>query len=341
MMTLPKFNYYRPESIEEALSRLAGSKGETVLAAGGTDLFVRMKQKVCRPESVLDIKGISPLRYIQWDDELKIGALTTLQEICTSSLVRDRLSILSEAARSIGSVELRNRGTIGGNLCLESRCRYFNNATLFGGEFLEKCHKRGGALCHLAKGAKQCYALCSSDLAPVLVALDANLVIAGEKRRSLPIRDFFTGVGSPPLSIGPDEMVAEVRIKPPASPVRGAYLKARNMEAVTFGVLGVAVVLDIDSREKRIQEARIVYGSIAPKPIRAKACEDRLRGIEIARIDEKEIGNIIRAGLKEIRFIPQPGLTHAYLHSLMVHLTQKGISKVLSGLKGASLPLHG
>jgi len=250
--------------------------------AGGTDLLTLMKADITAPESLIDIKRIPDLSGIRYsDDGLTLGGLTTLAEIETSDVIRRRYPLFAEAASVAATPQLRNMATLGGNLLQRPRCWYFRSrhfhCWLKGGD---ECQDRDGEhQLHAIVGGGPCCAVHPSDLAPALVALDAEVRLRGTAgERSLPIADFF----QPPSEdrraetvARPDELITAVRIPPPGSG-RGTYLKAIDRKVWAFALVSVATFLRLG--ESRITDARIVLGGVAPVPWRASAAEAALRG---------------------------------------------------------------
>lgn len=278
-MRLPKFTLFRPSSVEESLALLNQYQQEARAVAGGTALAVEVGQRLLTPKYVVSLKGVRGMDYIKYSarNGLRIGAMTSIDGLNTSPVVRERYPVLSEAAGEVGVPSIRYMGTVGGNLCLDTRCIYYNQSD-FWRQVRTACFKRGGDECHAVKGGKQCYAACQSDLAPVLVALEAKVRLqrkGGE--RVLPVSEFFTGDGENPNVLKPDEMVTEVQIPPLSAHSRGSYQKLRIREAIDFPLASVAAVIDVDDG-KVCRKVRLVIGAIAPEPIEAKDAEKVLEG---------------------------------------------------------------
>ena len=178
-MSLPTFQLLRPKTLDEALALMARHEGEVKIVAGGTDLLPSMKQKLFTPPYVLDLRGVSELRGIRSTNSgVEIGALTTLAAIEHSPLIRKDYPVLYQAAKTVASPVLRNMGTIGGNLCLDTRCLWYNQSLLWR-QSCGFCLKKDGDLCHVAPGGKFCWATFSGDTPPALLCLGAEIEIAG------------------------------------------------------------------------------------------------------------------------------------------------------------------
>lgn len=239
-MLLPKFEHLAPKSIEEACSLLSLYQEKAKVIAGGTDLLVEMKHKEIRPQYLINIKHIPGLDYIRYDEEkgLHIGALTTIRAIETSPLIRQKFSILSQAAGLLGSMQIRNRGTLGGNLC---------------------------------HGAP------SAEMAPALLTLSAKAKIAGAKgQRVVAMEDFFLGPGQTVLQ--PDEMLVEIQVPNSPARSAGVYLKHTVRKMVEIAIVGVAAVVALDGHGKTCSDARIALGAVASTPIRVRKAEEILKG---------------------------------------------------------------
>ena len=277
-MILPKFDYQAPESVSAVCSLLAQSRGCAAIMAGGTDLVVQMKQKTQVPEVVVGLKKINELKSLSYSKAkgLKIGPMVTLQNLATSAVVRDQFPVLAQAASSVGAVQHQSMGTVGGNLCLDTRCWHYNQPADWR-QSLPSCHKLGGNTCHTVKGAHKCYAVYSADVGTVLFALDARVIISnshGEKVISL--EDFFVGDGVKPTNLQMDELVTGI-IVPPQKPQFARYYKLRPRRAIDFSQLGVVLVAFPEKKEYRV-----VFNAVAEKPLRFKNLEAMLSEAEIS-----------------------------------------------------------
>ena len=282
MSRLPKFAYFKPGSIEEVCSLLGEYKEEAKLLAGGTDLLIRMQQRLTTPRYIISLKGIPGLDYVNFEEQngLRIGALATLAQLANSPLVKEKYPLLSQAAKQVGVPPLRQMGTIGGNICLDTRCIYYNQSYLWR-KARSPCIKNGGDICYAVPGANRCFAVYQADLAPALIALEAKVKIIQRKgERVVTLGEFFTGRGESPFDLGPDELLAEIQIPPPKGKITGAYQKLRVREAMDFPLAGIAVAISLDGGGI-CREAKVVLGAIASAPIRATQAEEVLQGREL------------------------------------------------------------
>jgi xanthine dehydrogenase YagS FAD-binding subunit len=281
---LRNFAYVRPQTKQEALGHL-DSDGARI-HAGGTDLLGCLRDEVFAADKVVSLSGLDELKGIARtnDGGLRIGALTTISEIAASNEVAAGFPGLAQAARDVASPQLRNQGTLGGNLCQRPRCWYYR------GEF--HCAKKGGDTCYAAEGENRyhaifggdpCYIVHPSDTAPMLVALGASAKIAGPGgERTVELEDFFVLPHEELYKenvLRPGEMVTEIIVPAPASGLESSYRKARERGSWDFALASVALALRMSG--KRVEEARVVLGGVAPKPWRSTATEAALAGKQL------------------------------------------------------------
>ena len=298
-MSMPNFSYVRIRSLKEAAQHLS-SDGARV-HAGGTDLLGCLRDNLFEAKKVVSINGLKDLQGIQDTKEggLRIGALTTITEVANSRRVRDRYPALAKAASEVASPQLRNQGTIGGNLCQKPRCWYYR------GDFY--CLRKGGPACYAGRGENQfhclfgsggiCYITHPSDTAPALVAYEATLRIAGPRgTKLLPIEKFFVLPGQDVKKetvLKPNEILTEILLPPPAKGLRSSYRKVRARQSWDFALAGVALALKF--KEDRIEKARVVLCGAAPIPWRLKEAEQMLTG---APLNTDAITRAVNAALK-------------------------------------------
>ena len=237
---MPKFDYIKPKSIDEVIDLLAeGGNGKCRVYAGGTDLIPKLKERVLNaPETLVDLKGIPGLDYIDHDDQggMRIGALATVRSVATSLIVKERYPLLSQAAGSIASIQVQNRGTIVGNIC---------------------------------------NAVPSADSAPALLCLGARLLCVGKKgERRIEVEEFFKGPGETILDS--DELLKEIHLPPVAENSRGVYIKLSPRSKMDLAVVGVAAVAGTE--EGLVKDVKIGLGAVAPTPMRARGAEGILEG---------------------------------------------------------------
>jgi 4-hydroxybenzoyl-CoA reductase subunit beta len=279
MMRLPRFRYVAPNSLPEAAAALADLGPEATVLAGGTDLFPNMKRRQQTPRTVVALRGIAALRARSVDPArgLTLGALTQLSALEHDRAIAAAWPALSRAASLVATPPLRNMGTIGGNLCLDTRCSYYDQShewrTAIG-----YCMKKEGDVCWVAPGSQRCWAVSSSDTAPVLCALGAEVTLvsrAGERR--IAVSDLFADDGIVHLTRRPDEILAEVHVPAPEAGERSAYVKLRRRGSFDFPVLGVAVRARLLA-DGTVSAARIFVGGSGSRPKEARAAAELLIG---------------------------------------------------------------
>jgi 4-hydroxybenzoyl-CoA reductase subunit beta len=277
-MSLPFFQVIRPTNLNAALEALARYGADVQMVAGGTDLIPSMKQGLFAPKALLDLKGLRELDFIRFDPEqgLAIGSLTRISTIVNSRPLAKSFPVLHEAAKSIARPLLRNMGTLGGNLCLDTRCLYYNQSSFWRGA-LGYCIKKDGTLCHVAPRSDMCWAVFSGDTAPALLALAGTVELAGPRGlRHVPLAEFYLNDGLARLTKAHDEIVTGVRLPATSAGWAGVYKKLRIRQSIDYPLAGVAVAMRKDS-DGVCQEARVALTAVNPAPKLLKAAE-LLRG---------------------------------------------------------------
>ncbi len=266
-MSLPSFQLLRPRTLDETIGFLAKYPGDIKIVAGGTDLLPSMKQKLFTPPYLLDLRSVSELNGIRTSAEgVTIGALTPLSVIEHSPLIGRDYSVLYEAAKTVASPVIRNMATLGGNICLDTRCLWYNQSLLWR-KSCGFCLKKDGDLCHVAPGGKFCWATFSGDTPPALLCLDAELEIAGPHgTRRVTLRDFYVNDGIVHLRLASDEIVTRVFLPASAAGWSGSYQKLRVRGSIDYPLAGVAVALRIEPRSRRIEDARVAITAVNPAP---------------------------------------------------------------------------
>ncbi|GAB6153827.1 xanthine dehydrogenase family protein subunit M [Desulfosporosinus burensis] len=242
-MKLPRFDYQAPRSLIEASALLEKMNGKALVIAGGTDLIVPMKERLKVPDCLVDLRAISGLTAISYgvQGELQIGALVTLRHLASEPTVKRNYPALARAALEVATAQIQAMGTVGGNLCQDCLCQYYNQSV--GSKHgLERCHKAGGDVCHTVKGSKECWATYCSDLAPVLLVLGAQIkVVDSTGEKIIPLNDLYTGNGKQPQTLRPGQLLTQI-IVPSLGPKSGnIYLKLRVRKTIDYPALGVAV----------------------------------------------------------------------------------------------------
>ncbi|MBI3761682.1 MAG: FAD binding domain-containing protein [Chloroflexi bacterium] len=267
MIRLPPFDYLSPRTVSEAVSLLAERGPEAMIVAGGTDLYPNMKRRQFEPATLVGLRAIPELKRIEGSAKsgLTIGAGLTLTQVSHHPVVAQSYSALAYAAGVVSTVQLRNMGTIGGNLCLDTRCNYYNQSYQWR-KSIGFCMKKDGDICLVATGSQRCWAVSSSDTAPVMIALGASLRLVGPSgERTIPAQALYRDDGIEYLTKSPHEVLTEI-ILPPADGLRTAYLKLRRRGAFDFPILGVAVALRL-ADDGTCTHAKIVLGAVESYPV--------------------------------------------------------------------------
>jgi 4-hydroxybenzoyl-CoA reductase subunit beta len=282
-LSLPAFKLLRPRSIVEAVAHLAKHGSDVHILAGGTDLLPSMKQRLFMPAYVMDIRGVEGLNGIHARPGVgvEIGALTPLSVIEDSELIRRDYRVLHEAAITVASPILRNMGTLGGNICLDTRCVWYNQSLQWR-RSCGFCIKKDGDLCHVAPGGKKCWAAFSADTPPALLCLGAELEIAGPQGfRRVAISDFYTNIGDARMKLAHNEMLTRVFLPESSSGWKGSYMKLRIRGSIDYPLTGVAVA--IKQKGGPVEAARVAITAVNPAPLLVAAAAHALAG---RRIDE-------------------------------------------------------
>ncbi|MSQ07206.1 MAG: xanthine dehydrogenase family protein subunit M [Dehalococcoidia bacterium] len=339
------FQYIEPKSLDEAVALLAAQPGETQLIAGGSDLLSEIKEGVAAPRRLVSLAGIPGLRGIrETGGGLELGAMTTIAELAQHPAIRACYTALAQAAEELATPQIRNVGTLGGNLAQRPRCWYYRHPQTV-------CLKKGGDRCYALAGVSKylcvtggdrCYIVHPSDTAVALSVFDARVEIAGPRgTRTMPIGEFFIGPGQDLLrenGLEPGELVTrvllpgqdEIPLGPPLQrgvggisvPVRSLYLKARERETGDFALVSVAVAVALEG--DTIRQARVCLGGVAPVPYRARPVEEYLRGQQVADVDAAHAGSLALPN-------PRPMADNGYKVPLTANLVTRAVGEVMSG----------
>jgi 4-hydroxybenzoyl-CoA reductase subunit beta len=291
-LSLPQFKLLRPRDIDAAVGYLGDHAGDLRILAGGTDLIPSMRQKLFEPQYVLDLRAVAAMRGIrpQAGGGVEIGALTTLRAIEGSAILRQHYPVLTEAASTVASPVLRNMGTIGGNICLDTRCLWYNQSLLWR-KSCGFCLKKDGNLCHVAPGGNFCWATFSGDTPPALLCLGAEVEIAGpEGLRRTPLSEFYVNDGIVRLHLAPNEIVTRVHLPEAAAGWRGSYQKLRVRGSIDYPLAGVAVALKMKSG--RVEDARVAITALNPAPFLVKDADAQLIGMVPSEEIAERIGEL-------------------------------------------------
>src|SRR5215471_2791977 len=278
--------------MDEAASLLGQHGSALKILAGGTDLLPSMKQRLFTPACLMDIRGIEEINGIRERPGagVEIGALTPLSTIEDSEYIRRNYRVLHEAVKTVASPILRNMGTLGGNICLDTRCVWYNQSLQWR-RSCGFCIKKDGDLCHVAPGGKRCWAAFSGDTPPALLCLNAELEIAGPKGlRRLALRDFYSNIGEAHLKLGNDEMLTRVFLPESSSGWKGSYLKLRIRGSIDYPLAGVAVAYKKNGGP--IEAAHVAITAVNPAPLLVTAAEHALVGKQIDEHTAMVVGEL-------------------------------------------------
>jgi 4-hydroxybenzoyl-CoA reductase subunit beta len=274
-MRLPWFDYRAPRSVAEAAQILAGEGPQAMLIAGGTDLLPNMKRRHQTPKVLVSLRGIEALRKSTNGSGLGLGCALTLSEITRNEKIKSNFTALHQAAAQVATAHLRNMGTIGGNLCLDTRCNYYNQNYEWR-KAIDFCLKKDGEICWVATASKRCVAVSSTDTAPALIALNASVVLSGSSGdREIPVEALFKNDGIDYLARRPGEILTEIKI--PQKNFKSTYWKLRRRGSFDFPILGVAVALQF-STDNVIENARVALGAAASRPFLVEKASEYLKG---------------------------------------------------------------
>ena len=333
------FTLHHPSSVEEALSLAADHPGALYLA-GGTDLMVNLRKRLHEPHHVVNLAGIEGMRGVAREgDRLTIGALTTIETLATHPLVREHLPVLAGAAALVAGPTLRGMGTLGGNLCLDTRCRYYNQSH-FWRQANDFCLKKDGDVCHVAPGGSFCWATYSGDTAPALLAYDAELDLAGPEgensgERTVALNDFYGpdgrwSIGEEPGGRRPGELLLRVRMplpeSDPESGWEGCYEKLRVRDSIDFPQLGLATRLL--RRDGKLEAIRMALTAVNPRPMVVAGLEEFSgRVLDLALVDDlkrkaNKTGKPMRTAVADT----------AYRRTMIGALVEKAIERLVPEL---------
>jgi 4-hydroxybenzoyl-CoA reductase subunit beta len=288
VLRLPPIDLRAPRTLTEAAGILAGEGPDARAVAGGTDLWPNMKRRHQHARTVVSLMGIEALRGLDADDGLRVGATARLSEIVRDAAVRERYPAFARAVASISSPPLRNMGTLGGNLCVDTRCTYYNQTEEWR-RAIDYCLKEAGEICWVATKSPRCWAHSASDAAPILCALDARVRLASNGgERIVPLADLYRDDGIDYLSKRPDEILVDVRLpsESDARHCRSSFWKLRRRGSIDFSVFSAACAVWTDARGN-VERAALYLGAVASSPLRVADAEAVLTGAPLGaqRID--------------------------------------------------------
>ncbi len=318
-MYLRPFHYHRPTTLREAFEIIQTCEpGQFTFMAGGTDVLLKIKQRLIAPSTVINIRKLPELTNIeQQGDAVFIGAAVTLQQIKASPLIRGLYPALVEAAGRVGSPQLRAMGTIGGNVCIDTRCLYYNQQN-WSGSF-RSCFKKGGDRCHVVKKGSRCYALFCADTPPVLLALDARLHVAGPTgKREIPLTGFYQDDGLCCHRLQKNELILGIQIPIQQNTVN-SYSRLSTRGAIDFPVVGVAVAME-KSADRQYKKVRIAATGLQSQPLRLYMLERMMASKDE---DTRRLEKTIEEGTKDIKLFQHQGIGVRYRRDILKVLIEQ------------------
>ena len=332
-MILFDFDYERASTLEEAVLLLARPGGDARLLAGGTDLLPNIRMGNVSGGLLVSLGGIAPEEpKVLPDGSIRVDALSRLSTLENSDLLKTRVPMLAESAYVVGSNQVRQMGTLGGNLCQETRCLYLDQKHDF--QYVAPCFKRGGDCCYPFPGNDRdtCWAVHMSDVAPALIALDAAIEILGpDGTRRIGAEALFSGSGLMPITLDHAEIV-RAAIIPPSPPRSGwGYHKSTVRGGLEYGMAIIATALRLEADGRTCAAARIVVGAIREKPVRAAAAERLLAG---AVLDEALLAGTAAEASREISPLPHHGFTKRYLRDNIRVYLRRALGSALERARG-------
>jgi 4-hydroxybenzoyl-CoA reductase subunit beta len=325
MLRLPEFEYLAPRSIDEAVTMLSEHGSRAMVVAGGTDLYPNMKRRQQEPAVLIGLRGLRELGQIRMmeDGALHIGPTASLHSVAAHPVPREQLPALASAAQLVSTPHLRRMGTIGGNLCLDTRCTYYDQ-NYHWRKSIDFCMKKDGAICWVAPNSRRCWAVSSSDTAPVAVALRARLHLSSASgSRTVEAGEFFRDDGIDYLTRRPDEILSAIEI-PAYAGWRMTYEKLRRRGSFDFPILGVAAAGLV--RDGVVQEVRVVLGAVGSSPADQSAVASALVGQPPSL---EAIKAVAAEAYKVARPLDNTDLNYAWRKKMARVYVERALSRVL------------
>ena len=327
MLRLHPYVYHRPATVEEAVALLEKHAGDAMPIAGGTDLVPNMKHRLFTPGHLVSLRGIEVMRRIEEEDAgFRIGAGVTLDTLATHEAIRGTLPSLAHACGQISGPQLRRMGTIGGNVCLDTRCTYYNQ-TLFWRKALGYCLKKDGDACHVVKAGTRCVAAHSADAATALLPLEAELVIAGpDGERVVPIAGFFTSDGVWNRRMEPGEILTEIVVPRPAPGTRHVFRKLRARDSIDFPMLNLAVRVDLDG-DGTVTDLQMAASAMGSYPRRLGKLADAAVGMKLT---EEVVEEVAQQAFRQCRPLDNIPVDPEWRRAMVPVLVKRALRDIAS-----------
>ncbi len=333
-MTLPAFRVLQPRTVEDAVRMLDEHRSDAMVIAGGTDVIPNLQMRLFTPRVLVDVKPLRELAVIEFSARqgLHIGATATLTHILETPWMRDKFAVLASAIGTVAGPLQRNMGTIGGNLCLETRCRWYNQSH-FWRQSLGGCLKKDGDICHVAPGGKFCWAAWSGDSAPAFLALDAELEIASlSGTRRVPLREFYKNDGMDRIALARNELLTAVHVPAHMAGRRGVYQKLRVRDSIDYPLAGVAVAMEVDSAGI-CKDARVALSAVNPAPMLVTQAGESLIGrkwsLELAE-------RVAHAAIQTGKPLTTSGSTPVYRRDMVRVFTRRALEETWKNSHGSA-----
>ena len=332
MLRLPEFNYVRPRSLREASKALAALGPEAMAVAGGTDVYPKMKRGQFTPRHLVSLRGLRELKGIrQTKDGLWIGAGESLTAVSRHRVIAKRLPALAHAAGSVSTPQLRNMGTIGGNVLVDTRCNYYDQ-TFFWRQAVGFCMKKDGQICLVAPGSEKCLAIASSDTAPVLVSLGAVAVLVNKQgERRVKLEELYRDDGINYSAKAQDEVLKGLLIPKEALTLSNVYLKLRRRGSFDFPILGVAAAMELD-KQGECRRAGVVLTAVASAP---KVVPEAMTLLQGKKITKELIETVADAAVKISHPLDNADLDYWYRKRMVKVYVSRALAR-LTGLEAES-----
>jgi 4-hydroxybenzoyl-CoA reductase subunit beta len=332
MLRLPDFNYVRPRTLREATKLLADLGGDAMLVAGGTDVYPKMKRGQFTPNHLISLRALRELKGIhESKDGLWIGAGESLTAVSTHPLIARHFPALAHAAESVSTPQLRNMGTIGGNVLVDTRCNYYDQ-TFFWRQAVGFCMKKDGDICLVAPGSSKCLAIASSDTAPVLVSLGAEAILANKQgERRVKLEYLYRDDGIDYSAKAKDEVLKGLLIPRDSLGRRNAYLKLRRRGSFDFPILGVAATMDTNEQGE-CRHASVVLTAVASAPTVVAEASSLLEG---KKVTQELIDAVADSAAKISHPLDNADLDYWYRKRMAKVYTQRALAQV-AGLENRS-----
>lgn len=333
-MSLPPFTILHTRTVAEACRMLDQHGSEAMIIAGGTDVIPNLQMRLFAPRVLIDLKPIRELSTIEFSsrDGMRIGATASLTHVLETPWLGKKFAVLASAISTIAGPLQRNMGTVGGNLCLETRCRWYNQSK-FWRQSLGGCLKKDGDICHVAPGGQFCWAAWSGDSAPAFLALDAEIEIASVAgTRRIPLASFYKNDGKDRIALARNEVVTAVHVPARVASRRGVYHKLRIRDSIDYPLAGVAVAMEVDSAGVCC-DARVALSAVNPAPMLVRAAAESLVGKKWSPELAQEVAH---AAIQTGKPLTTSGSTPVYRREMVRVFTRRALEEVWNSARQSS-----